>query len=267
MNIRSGIKTGLAAVAIASAPLTGAAQKTAKAVANDSIKTAHTLVNDTVKKEQKLTQGVSLKVGVDYSTQDILSLRTNDVRLKAQADAHAGYAYARPAIDVGPATYNLVVPIGLQVPTSKNTAIEFGTDILGIRGLRARQACLKHEVDKIVSGETKTAHAYDSEVYQNINLGARFKNDVVNASVRAEAGRFAPIEGGMLQTPPSYPLSDIEKSGVPIVNAQKNGYYGARADVEYSPIKKAKEFTINAQGAVYSNKKPEASVGVTYRFE
>jgi hypothetical protein len=57
----------------------------------------------------------------------------------------------------------------------------------------------------------------------------------------------------------------LQNATLPIVNKPKTQYVGARADIEVAPLKN-KNFTINAEGSISSNKSAEGNIGVGYRF-
>lgn len=299
MNIRQGFKTFLAAATIAAAPLTGAAKQTAKDLAADSVKVetvckkvGDKFVTTTTKTnkntgaflsectvsstsrpagfklpgEPKDQEGV-FRVGVDYSTRDILGLRTSEPRLKAQFDGRSEHIAFRPEVAVGTETYHAVLPLDYVSNVGKGASFEAGADIAGVRGFHnGRSVYFQNDVNRVINGEDCRAHSRTGEFFQNIHVGGRYKNDVVNAGARVEAGRTAYIGGGFIKEAPGSTLSQIEASGTPVLPRQSSGYVGARANVEVTPFKNNRNIAFNAEGAVATNKGPEASVGVAYKF-
>lgn len=297
MNIKSNIKAGLAALTVLTAPITGAAKKTANAVVNDSVKIEQTFAKEGNKYvsitrktnkntgaflgecriastekpagfklpgEPKEQEGV-IRVGVDFNSHEILSQRANEPRIKAQFDGRSGKIYVRPEVAVGTETYNAVLPIGVQLNAGKGAFVEIGSDLAGVRGFHnGKKVFFQSSVDKVMSGKDCKATPYRGEFFQNLHVGGRYKNDVVNASIRGEAGRLAFIDGGFVKEASGYKASQIEASGIPVIK-EKSGYVGARANVEVTPFKN-KNIAINAESAVSTNKKPEALVGVNYKF-
>ncbi len=299
MNIRTGIKTGLAALTMAAAPLTGAAKGVAKDVAADSIKVEHSVVQEggkwvsITKKTNKNTgalvsesriassqrpagykapgepkdqEGV-FRVGVDYSTRDILGQRTSEPRIRAQFDGRSEHIAFRPEVAVGTQTYHATLPLDYVSNVGKGASFEAGADLAGVRGFHnGKSVFFQNDVNKVMSGEDCKAHDFTGEFFQNVHVGGRFKNDVVNAGARVEAGRTALIGGGFIKEAPGHTLAEIEASSSPIVKGQASGYVGARANVEVTPFKQNRNIAFNAEGAVATNKGPEASVGVAYKF-
>lgn len=299
MNIRQSFRTGMAALAIATAPLTGAAKTVAKDAAADSIKveTVCKKIGDryamTTRKTNKNTgklisectvsstsrpagfklpgepkdqEGV-FRVGVDYSTRDILGQRTSEPRLRAQFDGRSEHIAFRPEVAVGTETYHAVVPLDYVSNVGKGASFEAGADIAGVRGFHnGRKVFFQNDVNRVVSGEDCKATPFSGEFFQDLHIGGRYKNDVVNASVRGEVGRTAYIGGGFIKEKGGMKLPEIEASGIPVVNRQSSGYVGARANVEVTPFKNNRNIAFNAEGAVATNKGPEASVGVAYKF-
>lgn len=299
MNFRKGLKTGLAALTIATAPLTGAAKKTAQAAVNDSIKIEHSVVQEggrwvsitkrTNKNTGKLVsecrvsstqkpagyrapgepreqEGV-FRVGVDYSTRDILGQRTSEPRLKAQFDGRSEHIAFRPEVAVGTETYHAVVPLDYVSNVGKGASFEAGVDLAGVRGFHSgKKVFFQQDVDKVMSGADCKAQTRSGEFFQDVHIGGRFKNDAVNVGARVEAGRTAYIGGGFIKEAPGYEAAEIQSSGIPVVAKQSSGFVGARANVEVTPFKNNRNIAFNAEGAVATNKGPEASVGVAYKF-
>lgn len=295
MNIKQTFKTSIAAVAIATAPLTAAA----KGVVADSIRTEHSVVQEggkwisTIKKVNKNTgkvvsecsiasnsrpagykapgepkdkEGV-FRVGVNYSTRDILGLRTNEPRLKAQFDGRSEHIVFRPEVTVGTETYHVVLPVDYVSNVGKGASFEAGADLAGVRGFyNGKSVFFEKDVNRVITGEDCKARDYTGEFFQNVHVGGRYKNDVVNLGARVEAGRTAYISGCFVKEAPGANLSQIEASGTPILPRQSSGYVGARTNVEVTPFAKNRNLAFNAEGAVATNKGPEASVGVAYKF-
>ncbi|MCM1265810.1 MAG: hypothetical protein NC200_06390 [Candidatus Gastranaerophilales bacterium] len=299
MNIRTSFKAGMAALAIATAPMTAAAKGVAKDVAADSIRTEHSVVREgnkwvsITRKTNKNTgafvsecrvsstqkpagyrapgepaeqEGV-FRVGVDYSTREILGQRTHEPRARVKFDGRSEHIAFRPEVAVGTETYSAVVPLDYVSNVGQGASFEAGLDLAGVRGFHnGKQVFLQKDVDKIVAGEDCRAHSYSGEFFNDVHVGARFKNDVVNAGARVEGGFTGLIGGGFIKEAKGSTLSEIQSSGHPIVGKQSSAFVGARADVAVTPFKNNRNIEFNAQGAVSTNKRPEASVGVAYKF-
>jgi hypothetical protein len=295
MNLRSTINSGLAVAAMATAPITAAAQKNVKNVAKDSVriertlakegdkfistvntinnKTNHLVSSSTVSSTAKPIMPVKddahgqIRAGIDYSVQEVLGRHRSEPRINFMFDAQPStHTYFRPKAAVGTETYSAVVPLGLKTNVAPNLSIEGGADLVGVRGLMGGNKVLfSKDVQKVADGTNTCISSYSGEFYQDLHAGVRYQNKNVNASLKGEVGHTAVYGDGFINDGKRLHADDLKTTNIPVVNKPKSQYVGARADVEVAPLKN-KNFTINAEGSVSSNKSAEGNIGVGYRF-
>jgi hypothetical protein len=295
MNLRNTINTGVAVVTMATAPMTAVAKSTAKNVVNNSTKVERTMVKEgdkfiqtiktfdastgklisssTVKSTAKPIAPVQndahgqIRAGIDYSVQEVLGRHKSEPRINFMFDAQpSAHTYFRPKAAIGKETYSAVVPLGLKTNIAPNLSIEGGADLAGVRGLMGGNKVLfSKDVQKVADGTNTCISSYSGEFYQDLHAGVRYQNKNVNASLKGEVGHTYVYGDGFINDGKRLHAEDLKTTNIPVVNKPKTQYVGARADIEVAPLKN-KNFTINAEGSISSNKSAEGNIGVGYRF-